>query len=360
MKFIREILMREFRIYCSIILVAVFGSCFFSNIGFAQKQLKWVDITLIDIPGSVTAGGESNFQGKQYPVSNLFDGDEKTCWVSRFERNKENPSVLIKLSDPKKTTVKIFPGYGKNKALFIKNSRPRAIQLSVFAAINPAGHSTELATSYKAVEFPVQKCVHLADAFRLQSVDLTFSQKELSDFIKMVAQQYDSLFELPKAESCLILKIEVTEVWQGTKSNDICISEIFLGDASISSKAVAVSPEVKKVYLNADENALLKDDNDHIGTVVYADPHSVLQVLEVSENNKWAILISMPAETQGRVETLYLLVDLLNNRIVNSKIGKIAKDYISGSPMYFDAGPNGLLYLIYSATNGEFRKIELK
>ncbi len=45
--------------------------------------------------------------------------------------------------------------------------------------------------------------------------------------------------------------------------------------------------------------------------VIYHDPQSVLQLIDVSADNKWAIVISMPAELgEGRVETYYQLINI--------------------------------------------------
>ena len=102
------------------------------------------------------------------------------------------------------------------------------------------------------------------------------------------------------------------------------------------------------------------DDDLATRIVVIEDSEAVLQLIDVSANNKWAILISMPAEIEGRVETFYLLVDLVNKVIVNNQLEKCTGKYISGNEMYFETNEIGRIDLIYIGNDYEYHKIELK
>jgi len=100
------------------------------------NNYSWVDITLNDTI-HYTSFSANAINNPHYPLSNLFDADFKTCWVANNKTNKKTTSIFIKLPDTNVKTLNIFSGYGKNKALYYQNCRPRKIRLSVYAGVNP-------------------------------------------------------------------------------------------------------------------------------------------------------------------------------------------------------------------------------
>ncbi len=324
----------------------------------AQQKIQWVDIFLPDTTEYVQfkVSSEINYR---YPPSNLFDAKLNTCWVSGSAESPDISSIFLKLPELDDIIINIFPGYGKSKELFIKNTRPKEIRLSIFAATNPDGYVSEHGTLYKAVQFHRKQIIHLADSFGVQSIHLYLFQEGLGDFQKYIQRSYDTEFEIPGAETCLILKIEVLDTYPGTKYDDICISEIFFNDCFVSLHRQTANL-IEKAYLNTAENALLVDDSAHRGEVVYSDTSSVLQLMETSDNKKWGIIITMPAEIEGRVETSYLLFDLSNKKMVNSQLARYTGSYLPGNEMYFESSGSGRIYLTYLAKDGEYNKIELR
>jgi len=118
---------------------------------------------------------------------------------------------------------------------------------------------------------------------------------------------------------------------------------------------------IKNVYTNQAENSILIDDDQNQGIVIYHDSLSVLQIIEVSANNKWAIVISMPAEVgEGRVETLYQLVNIPDRKIVNNEIEECTGNYLSGNELAFATNASGQLMLTYRANDDEYYSIVLK
>ena len=349
--------MKKLEVYSNKLFLLFISVCCFSIV-FAQQTgtIEWKDIFMDDTLAYASTGVPEIFNEK-YPPSNLFDINFKTCWVAGVDKDINNPSILIELPDLEEIVINIFSGYGKNKNLYYANSRPRKLQFSVYEAINPEAYVTEYGASYKAAEYPHKQIVNIPDSCGVHSFKLDFLYEELSKFRKKVNEQYDSDFQVPKAKSCLALHIKILETWPGTKYDDICISEIFFNDCLVSPISTKGN---KKIYLNADENALLLDDSSNKGVVIYHDTSSVLQLLEVSDNKKWAVLISMPAEIEGRTETTYLLVDLVNKKVVNSQLEKITGNYISGNELYFENGKYGQLYLVYSDKDFDYHKIELR
>ena len=334
-----------------LIVIAII-SIFIKSVS-AQETLTWLDITLYDTTEYAQFSTSSIYNYK-YPPSNLFDANYNTCWVVGSDRKKENPSLFLKLPDLDDIVVNIFSGYGKNKNLFYQNSMPRDIRFTVFAGINPDGYVSQYGSLYKAVEFPEEKIIHIPDKFDIQSINLDFSKKKLSDFEKKVYESYKDEFTILPGETVLILKMEILESWPGTKYDDICISEIFFNDCLISPQKLE-NTQIEKIYLNPLENTLLIDDNKNQEIVVYSDSLAVLQIIEVSNDQKWAILISMPAEIEGRTQTEYLLLDLVNKKVLNPQLEKISKDYTSGSAVYFEYGDYNKTYLVKDKFRIELR-----
>lgn len=123
--------------------------------------------------------------------------------------------------------------------------------------------------------------------------------------------------------------------------------------------SIEFSEVIEGVYVDKSEHSLIIDSGSFT-SCAYRDTTSVLQLIEVTKDFKWAILISMPAEVDGRAETTYLLIDIENRDMYNGILEKIAENYISGSEIYFNTFKNGKTYLTYSDKNGKDLTIELK
>jgi len=182
--------------------------------------------------------------------------------------------------------------------------------------------------------------VEIPEGFHVVSIPLDIPAEDLAAFRRAVREVYDSEVGIPAADSALILRLEVLESRPGTRYDDICISEIFFNDRLVSPRPLSV-PSIESVYVSEDEHALLMDTPDEKEMTVYRDGDSVLQLMETSENGKWAILIAMPAEIEGRAETTYLLVNCYNREVVNAQLESITGDYLAGNEMYFETGEDG-------------------
>lgn len=338
--------MKRLKHYCKAILFAFIGFLSISHL-YAQQKSDWTDICVV-----VAAFDYENFPPDPYPQSNLFDGNYKTCWVQDISH------VFMRFPGYDSVVVNIFAGYGKSKELYYKNSRPRTLRFSVFAGVHAEGFVTEIADVYEGLEFPTVQTAELADSFGIQEVLLKFSQKDLAGFSKNVYQRFRSEFENPVVDTSLFLKIEISDTRKGSKYDDVCVSEIFLSQNFISS--LSSTPQPVKIYLNAKENALLIDDNNQQGITVYSDTSSVLQLIEVSPDKKWAIVISMPVEVEGRAETTYLLMNLSTRETANQQLEKCTGNYLPGNEMYFNTDKDGQLLLTYRAKDNEYYTITWK
>ncbi len=332
-----------------LIVLAVYTT---SN-GWAQSESKWESFAL-----NVLAYDDAPVE--PYPESNLFDGNSKTCWVCGSYTNNKPKSTHLKMPRNDKVYLNIFTGYGKSRELFYKNARPRKIRLSVYASVHPEGYVTEIADIYEGLKYPQEQIITLVDTFGIQIIELDFSQKELNEFSKKVYRQARSYFDPPLLDSCLIVKIDIVESLPGTQYDDICISELFLSGEDCTLNSSTPSTPIKKVYINQAENSLLIDDAQNQGVVIYHDSLSVLQLIDVSSDNKWAIVLSMPTEVEGRTETFYHLVNIADRKIVNNEIEECRGNYLSGSELTFKTNSKGQLMLTYRANDGEYYSIELK
>jgi hypothetical protein len=339
-----------YKVACLIVI-----SICFANNGCAQSESKWESFAL-----NVAAYDSEDMPVDRYPESNIYDGNIKTCWVCGSYKDNNPAGTYLRMPHNNKVYLNIFTGYGKSRELFYQNARPKKLRLSVYATVHPEGYVSEIADGYEGLKYPREQIVTLADSFGIQTIELDFSRNELNEFSKKVYRQARSYFEPPILDSCLILKIDIAESLPGTKYDDICISELFLSGEDCTLNSSTPLTPIKNVYINEAENSLLADDDQNQSIVIYHDPMSVLQLIDVSDNNKWAIVISMPAEIEGRTETYYQLVNIPDRKIVNNEIEECSGNYLSGSELFFETNTGGQLMLKYMANDDEYYSIVLK
>ncbi|MCK5808416.1 hypothetical protein KAH37_05490 [bacterium] len=256
---------------------------------FIALLLNLQEVSLSDT-GEYASFQATGLQESSYPASNLFDADFTTCWIGVSPTKKINSSLFMKLPKGEKIVFNIFAGYGKNKKLYYKNSRPKKLKISIFSAVNPEGMVSETKILYKLTKLLTVKTIDLADKFGVQSFPLDL-----------------------KNSSANIMKIEILERYKGGKYDDVCISEIFFNDRFVSS-------QTKK------------------STELMKDKSKILQLIEVSKDKKWAIYISMPAKIEGRAATEYLLVDLIRQKIVNSDLKQYSGEYLDAISFTYKRG----------------------
>jgi len=344
-------LLKKTGYYTGIIICVVLFNIFFINNLPAQENIELEEINLMDTLEYVSFNVREVFN-KNYPPENLFDGNMNTCWVAGSVNKPGNSSLFLQL-DTGNHTLNIFPGYGKSKTLYKQNARPKEIKLTVYPAYSWGGFAFNYGMSYLSAKFPFEVTFHIPDTFELRPIPIDFPEEMLKQFKKKVQKKYRTSNEFPLEISTMILKIEIMGTYPGSKYDDICISEIFLNDRFVQNRPISF-PKIKKVYENAEQNAILLDDSEKNAQVVFKDTSKVVQLLEVSPDKKWAIMLTMPNETEGRTETIYHLLDLVNREEVTNQIERITRDQIDLG-MTFKTGKYGKLFLDYYES-----KIELK
>ncbi len=296
---------------------------------------EWTDIFL-DV---------SYFEDDPYPVPNLFDGDLNTVF--------REDCIFIRLPLEEKITVNIFPGNGKSREEFFKYSRPKQIRYKILAGFHAEGFVTETATLFKGILYNEPKIFDLSDDFEVQSFGISLPLKEIENFVLQAEKKFSQDFSHEIIDKCIALKIEVKDVYPGSESQEVFVSELFTGDIYESDSGDRV--KITGIFVNEGANSVIAETEDGKNIEVYSDPSSVLQLIEVSSNKQWAVVISMPAETEERVETEYLLIDPAKCEVVNEKIGAL-----SGGVMYFGKPWAGLETLSCTGIYGQERKVYLK
>jgi len=320
-------------------LMMILGSLFYTL--QAQDKDVWTEIYL----------DNAGYEDDHYPMSNIYDGDTETCGVASI--------VFFRIPKYEKTAVNIFPGNGKSEALFNEYSRPKEIKFTLLVGAHAPGLVTEVSTVYMGLQFNENKTVQLADSLGYQSFELNLPQEELQNFRKQAMLEFRDTFNLEVTDSCIVLKVEITAEYPGAVHNEVCISDIFLANL-YASPGMPEGAGIIDAYVNEEQNKLFIDTKLSGKIEIFSDTSSVFSIIELSENKKWATVISMPAEVCGRAETTYLLFDLVNRELVNSKIEAVTGNDISGGLIYFGQDISGMPCLIYNDQRGLDGMIYLK
>ncbi len=325
---------------------------------FAQLHYDWIDITMSETTG-YTSYGVHQIRCKENPPENLFDGCLQSFWKVGNEEDEEWEPLYMELPGMNGwTIINIFAGHGQDEKTYHQYARPRKLHFSLYVAVNPQGHSAENSVLYQALRFPHEHTVFLANQFEVQSLRLNFSESDLEDFKSQVIKRFAKDFQDNIHKTAFILKMEIQEVFPGQVYDDLVISEIYFNDCLPSLHTH--SPTIKSIYLNPEENSLWAENADGKQLPVHKDTDAVFQILDISPDNQWAVLISMPALPDGRVETTYLLANTFTQKIVNTRLEDSTGNYMPGTPMFLETGDNGKVHLLYFDNEGAEQKIWLR
>ncbi len=347
-------LISKFRHFCGFMLVFLLAICF----SVLKAQTNSIEIVLVDTL-AYTHFGLKQMSHKNYPPSHLFDSNVKTCWVSAFNDHSVTKPLYIRVPDISSDSmiINIFSGYGKSESLYNKNSRPKEIQLTYYSAYLRDGHVSENAYQCEACQLPIKQIISLKDTFGVQRFQLLYNTNNFVEHQKRILENRN-IYNNSVIDTFSLVKLEIMDVWEGDKyKDDICISEIYFNDCYMSHIKNS-NYEIKRVYLNAEENELLIEKADTT-IAVYTDKASVLQNIQLSDDRKWAILIAMPAERAGRTETSYLVVDIVAKKVINQELTHYFSGYNLGDPIFLKEC-NGEAFLIYDMENNETDKIKLR
>jgi hypothetical protein len=120
--------------------------------------------------------------------------------------------VIVNTSIPQ--NFKIWNGFGKSKALYLANNRPK--EVTFYLLIAESADETKTGYLYKNLKVRAEAKRTLADKFEYQYINL----KEFQIILDK-EQEKDNTMAIYS-----LLGIKINSVYKGTKFNDTCISDI--------------------------------------------------------------------------------------------------------------------------------------
>lgn len=310
--------------------------------GATSKYLKEMD--LLNYWGrlfnsSSELGGGDPAKIDKYAIGHIIDKNISTAWVEGVEGDGVGEYILI--ATPEHTrTINIFTGYGKSLSLFHKNNRPKKIKLSYFLGIENA-FPGQYYSYYKARKFENDITITLKDTFTVQNFVFPFNSKK-----KLIAFKEKCLGDFnpseyrkgmpapPKPPGVKwILKIEILDVYKGSKWQDTCISEIFFNDRYVCNSHNYKNRKIYKIYESKDKNKIIMvTHRDNSLILCQSDnKYSVLYISEISKDNQWLIIMKETWEPKApRAETEYLIFNTFLGKEMKPELEKVIGKKISG------------------------------
>ncbi len=326
----------------------------------ASAGEKWETLMLTDcchqlfsVSSELDAPKDPTKFGK-YGAQNLFDNNPATCWAESAPDSGIGQKIQVavrKIPD----MVYFVNGYGKNRDLFHKNNRIKTIKLTCFAAFSIEGHCTEQIIELNTLKYPLERIVTLADQPEKQKISFPFDRVNLNIFLKhakTVFFQTHPGIEPENVRQVLLISFEIRSVYQGNKWNDTCLSELSFFFPSHSTEKI-----VTAITTNEAENTVFLKYSDGTRDTLINDSNSVFQIVELSPDKQWVILIQMPTHpAPGRVATHYMLYNICSKEKVLPSFS-----YPNIGTMYGFEAENGTFNLQYENTeNGDIQLLNLK
>ena len=332
----------------------------------ASGDSPWTFLRLKDHAGhlyrasSELQAPEDNSFGR-YGMHRVFDGNLKTCWAEGAA--DAGADTTLYLAVPAATpSLSIANGYQKSLSLYQANNRVKTARLSLFVGVNREGEASELFTVYHTKKFPAEKTVSLQDTFGFQKIPLPFDWPRVQAFKERALVQFKSGHSLAYKSSLkldwqYILQIKLVDVFSGSKYSDTCISEIMFDTAPRQ------YPVVEKIYVNKPENTIFMDTKSASNIILDQDPHAVFQIVAVSANRQWVIVIKMPAEIgSSRAETTYVLYNTrlkshVPPKTLGADVGEMYDFEQTGGKTYLNYLNNKTMEIDRLDLNAVYRKL---
>jgi hypothetical protein len=149
----------------------------------------------------------------RYSVGSLTDNDPKTAWVEGVDGPGIGEVLIVPCLDLKKP-VKIWAGYGKSDAIFKANNRPKVLRLVIVRAEKYG--APQNGYIYEKLKVIAEGKITLEDKNNYQSLQIPAYTPET-----YYSQRFNE-----DTEYMYFLGFEIVDVYQGTKFDDTCISEV--------------------------------------------------------------------------------------------------------------------------------------
>ncbi len=300
----------------------------------------------------------------KYSAAWLFDKDVSTAWVEGVKGDGIGEYILIGLKNTLPDKIHINNGYQKTKSLYIKNSRPKTLKVSLYVAYILPADVTELGGNFYCLPYTDSILIELNDEMGTQVFELPFDEEKVDSLKKLGDINFKKEFGEIMAERLnpnsdndwyedfygYIIKLEILEVYKGSRWDDTCISDIWFSSEGKKDEGISHDEMITEIFEGNDGNiyfstskqekvllASLKDienEDDLVG----GEPEIVL--MDVSPDKEWAqIDFLFSHESYMRVEELPFLYNVrLRIKVDKSLLG----DYFS---MYGFVEKDGKTYL---------------
>ena len=279
-------------------------------------QAAWLEIPLVDMHGKLfSASSELNRPPAggvgRYGPHNLFDKDPATCWAEGVSGNGIDEALFVGIGKGRQALF-VRNGYTKSRALFAKNGRINTLAVSLLLGFNPPGHVSEQHIVFHTLPLSDPFAVTLKDSMDIQHLPLAIEWPKITEFeaafIDKAAARLRSL-KIPFSRQDIvrqyILRLEIRDVYPGSKYTDTCLSEVRLQE------------QPARIYVSAEEDAILVDSDLRKQQVLIKDGNAVFLIIEQTEDNMWLIAHKMPRQGVGvSVEVEEMLFHVASGRRV--------------------------------------------
>ena len=191
----------------------------------------------------------------RYPVLNLFDKSTETCWAEASAGDGVGQSVTFITNRPV-TRIGLVNGFARSADLYDRNGRVKRLGVYLFAAFTAPGLVSE--TDYYVYYGRTKKAkdsIKVRDTADLQYFDFPFTSEEQESFRQVSLERFldeyaefaekieealgyekaDELYgrqlaaffrDVKEAYSILCVRLEIDDVYKGSKYNETCITEL--------------------------------------------------------------------------------------------------------------------------------------
>lgn len=349
-------------------LVFFFSILVFIHFSHAQ-QTKWKKMFLYDAMGGVwdasseldDPGNEPDGIGK-YCACWLFDKDVTTAWVEGVKRDGIGEYVLIGHKNTFPDKIHINNGYHKTESLYLENGRPKSLGISLYVAYHLPADVTELGGNYYCLPFqhtiliegkliPMKNSLRLRDKMEPHYFILPFDKEKVAslkefgdslfeeDFGERQTEMLKNSGEYNQYEAFYgyIFKLEILDVYKGSKWDDTCISDVWFSTEEKEKKNLSADEKITDIFKGEDGNIYFSTSEQE--KILLASPRDIededdivggeldIVLMDVSPDKEWAqIDFLFSHEAYIRVEEVPFLYNVrLGKKVDKSLLG----DYFS-------------------------------
>ncbi|MCD4769813.1 MAG: hypothetical protein K8R35_06570 [Bacteroidales bacterium] len=322
----------------------------------------WDKIFMYDVLGYHSVSSELDavdpYEGLgRYGAHNLFDSDTATAWVEGADGPGIGEYLLLGAGSSLPDVIKIDNGYQKSEKIFLSNNRVGKIAITLYAGFSLPTEVTDLGVNFYTREAGERIIVSLADTMGSQDILLPYSRDEvlqkmksnLSGFVDLHAEEIANIKKMcptcsDKPEMQYIVKIEILDVYKGTRWDDTCISGISFIAAKEKAQVLDEDEVIVDVYDDMDAEVIYID-TDRREKIILADS-KLIHKAENLDDETFVSAILMDVSSDKR----WAQIDYLYGTKERSRVMEMSYLYNVRKMMRIDPDITGVLYGMYGFT----------